>query len=189
MNMWKLILLVLLFSIRQNTSGQNTNFPNKIVSIYNNTYLSSYTNYFKSCTYIFIAPECPICLENIPSIKKINDLCKQTNQKLFLVFSGNTYTNRELQYFDKKYKIGATILYDSTYVLKKYFDAQVSPHSFIQTANKEIIYSGKINDKSLQLGKHKNKIQNEFVLNYLNSIAVNKPLKKSKNEAVGCIIE
>jgi len=130
--------------------------------------------------FIFLNIECPICQ------KYQGDFKKYTKYNTHYVFpnDSNKQKIREFLAYDS---IDANIIYDMALIYPKMLGATTTPQVVI-TQHKQIVYSGLIDDRFINLGSSRPPSIN-YIENTLNSLLKNERPKISSTEAVGCLIE
>jgi len=139
---------------------------------------------------IFVAldTECPLSKSYT---KKINELSKKYKKEVIFIcfFPGKHYTNVEVDNFKKKYNLKIESFIDKDLTVTKVFDANVVPEVFVLNKNYKIVYKGLIDNWVGELGKKKQYINKEYLIDAIEaSLNNNLPLIRS-TEAIGCIIE
>ncbi len=136
--------------------------------------------------YFFLNTECPICLKYQGSYKKITQKFADSFN-FYFVFpneKNEKKANAFCQYdsIDIKY-----IIMDYNLTVTKKAQATVTPQVVIMK-DKNILYSGKIDDQFMAIGSQKPASIN-YVENVLISLLKNEPIAIQKTEPIGCFIE
>ncbi len=141
-------------------------------------------------TFVFIAldPECPLSQSYT---KKINFIFKEYNDKvLFINFiPGNNYSVKEINVFVNTYNLTGEIFIDKNLSITEILDAQVVPECFVLNKNLELIYKGLIDDWVGEIGKTKQYINKDYLIDAIESSIDDNSLKINSTTAIGCIIE
>ena len=128
--------------------------------------------------YLFLSETCPICISLTPEIKKIEAefLNKDSNPE-------------KIGKFVRKYHLKSQAFIDNEQSLTNKYGASTTPEVFlVEKKTDRIIYSGKVNDEFIALGKRKRTNINHFLYD-----AIRKYLEGDKStvistKAVGCFI-
>ena len=141
-------------------------------------------------TKVFIAldPECPLSQSYT---KKINDLFKKYKEQVLFIgfFPGSYYSDQEINSFKEKYNLNIKSFIDKKLTLTKTFNADVVPEVFVLNNDYKIIYNGLIDNWVGEIGKKKQYINKEYLIDAIESSLNNElPLIRS-TKAIGCLIE
>lgn len=174
--MWTSLLLLstYLFNyIQLNDASNGALAPEKIATVY-----------------IFMSETCPICKSLTPEIKKIESKYKKQGVEIIMVFPNITIsTDTDIQKFREKFKITSKAIMDTNQELTKQFGATITPEVFvIENKTERIIYSGKVNDEFVALGKRKRTGINHYLETVLEDFINGTPNSISSTKAVGCFI-
>ena len=81
------------------------------------------------------------------------------------------------------------MFHDHLGLMCKRFNIQVYPQAVVYDClNREILYSGKIDDRAQKLGVVSKFAKNNYLLDVLNNVILKEPIKTTSNEAIGCFI-
>ena len=140
--------------------------------------------------YIFMSETCPICKSLTPEIKKIETKYKNQGVELIMVFPNTTISKEaDIQQFREKYKTSSKGVIDHKQQLTKQLGATITPEVFvIELKTDRIIYSGKVNDEFVGLGKRKRSKINHYLDNVLEDLIDGNTNKVASTKAVGCFI-
>ncbi|HQW70281.1 MAG: redoxin family protein [Saprospiraceae bacterium] len=140
--------------------------------------------------YLFLSETCPICISLTPEIKKIEAEFLNKGLVLHLVFPNVKDSNPEkIGKFVRKYHLKSQAFIDNEQSLTNKYGASTTPEVFlVEKKTDRIIYSGKVNDEFIALGKRKRTNINHFLYD-----AIRKYLEGDKStvistKAVGCFI-
>lgn len=165
-------------------------------TIYNTQLNTSFIRYYSATVVVFLAPECPICIDYTPTLNKLSVQLKhsflQPNKapmQLIGVFSGNLYSVQEYQQFAAQYHINFPLLNDANKDLQHALHATHTPHCLLLNNKGEIIYSGKIDNKNEALGAHKNNATIYYLQDNIYDYIHQLKLRHASNTPVGCLIE
>lgn len=133
---------------------------------------------------VFMNAECPIC-------KKYGGHWKsmlKDSLPLVFVFPGDQSKAqiRELMAYDSV--PDGQIISDTEFEITRFYDAKVTPQAII-LENGSVRYSGKIDNRFINLGTSKSKATVDYIRNALNSLNKNELVEEPSNKPVGCLIE
>ena len=142
----------------------------------------------ETTVYIFLSESCPICQSYTLTLKELYKKYSDKNVKFVGVFPNYYADSDEIQKFKNKYSIPFPLIIDKDAELTKHFSATITPEVFVENSEKQLLYSGRIDDSFFAIGKRRKVITTNELADALNAIANNEPIKVNKTQAVGCII-
>ncbi|MBC7411720.1 MAG: redoxin family protein [Bacteroidia bacterium] len=176
--------------LSQNSYAINTH------TIYNTPLNTIFIKHYSATVVVFLAPECPICIDYTPTLNKLSVQLKhsflQPNKapmQLIGVFSGNLYSALEYQQFAAQYRINFPLLNDANKALQHALHATHTPYCVLVNNKGEILYSGKIDNKNEALGAHKNTATIYYLQDNIYDYIHQLKLRHASNTPVGCLIE
>jgi len=137
--------------------------------------------------YFFVSEKCPICQYYT---KKINQVSADyPKHEVVLVFPNQLSSLETMEAFREKYKIAAKMQLDHDHKLVQKFGATVTPEVVVYNPNTSaVLYQGRIDDNYYRVGKRRNKVQSDDLVNALTSIANNTEISNATTTPVGCFI-
>ena len=143
----------------------------------------------KTTVYVFLSETCPICQSYTLTLKELYNKYKDQHIDFIGVFPNYYSTQKSIEEFRKNYSIPFGLTLDKNSVFTNHFKATITPEVFVETTDKKIIYSGRIDDSFYALGKRRTIITSTELADALSQIASKQPVKTPKTQAVGCIID
>ena len=183
--LFSIIVLLSSFSCYNKEKESNKNI---FIEIINQHKLNS--NQKKTSIKVFFAldPECPLSKNYTKKIKHIFE--KYNKEVLFACFfPGDYYSNEEVEFFMRKYNLNMKSFIDRDLKATKAFNANVVPEVFVLNQNYEIIYQGLIDNWIGKLGRTKQYINQEYLIDAIEASLKNKIPLINRTEAIGCLIE
>ena len=138
--------------------------------------------------YIFLSESCPICQSYTVTLKELYKKYHPKNINFIGVFPNYDSHPDSIKAFRKKYSIPFGLVADKKSALTSHFKAAITPEVFVENAEKQVLYSGRIDDAFYSLGKRRNVITSNDLEQALNAIVTGQEIKPNKTEAVGCLI-
>lgn len=136
--------------------------------------------------YFFLNTECPLCNR---LIGRFSFYQKQYPLvKFYYVFYDDHNTESRLSFLKSDSIIHSQIIIDSQLQIYNTLKPDVTPQVVV-AQNKNILYSGLLDDRFTELGVIQSKIVVDYLSNALNSLMKNEPIKDVQTKAVGCFIE
>ncbi len=140
--------------------------------------------------YIFMSETCPICKSLTPEIKNLEIKYQKQGIEIIMVFPNTTVSkDLEIQKFREKYKIKSKAIMDEHQKLTRHLGATITPEVFVvEYKTGRVIYSGKVNDEYVGLGKRKRSKINHYLDKVLEDIVDGNLSIVTSTKAVGCFI-
>ena len=140
--------------------------------------------------FIFMSPECPLSENYTKTLLSLSRNYIDQKVRFYLVFPGKFYPKGEIEVFLKRYRIPhEMVIYDPEYRFRDYFEATITPESFLTDIGGRILYRGGIDNWAITLGKQRQVITAHYLSDAIDSAIKNEKIKNPKTRAVGCIIE
>lgn len=142
----------------------------------------------KPSVFIFLSPECPLCINYI---RIISDLMKsyKGQVKFYAVFSGKYIKVKEVNTFAKKYSLMFPMIMDPDYKISRNTQARVTPECVLMDSSGVVKYKGAIDDRATAPGKFRNSANMNFLHDAIQSLLSGKSISIQETNAVGCFIE
>lgn len=136
---------------------------------------------------VFLATECPLSKNYSVVIQKIADEFAQELQ-VTAIIPGTTDSKKEVRAFAGKYKLSFPLLIDKKMISVHAVHATTTPEVVLLSPKGELIYQGAIDDWAVDLGKKRNKPDQEYLRNAILQAKSGLPVLVNYNEPVGCLI-
>lgn len=137
----------------------------------------------------FLAPNCPLSENYTLPIKNISNEYTANNIEFIGVVAGEYFTHDEITEYINEFNIEIPLLLDPKMELTNTLKAKITPEVFVLSPKGDVLYSGKIDNWYITLGRNRKKPTEFYLKDALNSILNHKPIAINKTEAVGCFIE
>lgn len=136
---------------------------------------------------VFLSTECPLSKNYSVVIQKISDEFKQ-DLLVTAIIPGSTDSKKEVEAFARKFKLNYPLLIDKKMNVVHAVKATTTPEVVLFSPNGELIYQGAIDDWAVELGKKRNKPEQEYLRNAILQAKSRLPVLVNYNEPVGCLI-
>ena len=136
---------------------------------------------------VFLATECPLSKNYSVVIQKIADEFTQEVQVTGII-PGSTDSKKAVRAFAGKYKLSFPLLIDKRMISVRALHATTTPEVVLLSSKGELIYQGAIDDWAVDLGKKRNKPEQEYLRNAILQAKSGLPVLVNYNEPVGCLI-
>lgn len=148
------------------------------------TFDSTATNVF-----VFLSPECPLCVSYAPVMNAISDSIKSCRMRLVGVFPGTTYSEQEINAYRAEYAVTFGCLTDKSLAFTRKLGATVTPEVFVTDSAGTLLYHGRIDDWMYEVGKKRLQPTRFDLRIALAEICSGKKVSVSETTPLGCFIE
>jgi thiol-disulfide isomerase/thioredoxin len=135
---------------------------------------------------VFLGVDCPISQKYINSLRNLKN--KYLNQ-ISIIGKVPNASNEEIELFKKEYKLNFPLRKDHKNKFVRLLGASVTPEVFILQEGKGLVYYGAIDNWFYELGKNRNVITENYLIDAIENLLVNIPVTQNHVPSVGCFIE
>lgn len=140
--------------------------------------------------FIFLAPECPLCISYAPTLRQLHQQFQGNGKIRFIgVFPGTRYTVTEQQQYLSENPLPFPCITDPDFAFTREVKARITPEVVVATAQGILLYQGRIDNWAYALGKKRQKITSHDLKEVLEKRASGQNFAFTKTIPVGCIIE
>lgn len=143
----------------------------------------------KYTVYFFLLDECKICREYGPELKRYSEEYQSENIEFIGVFPNFSSKKENIQKYKTEFNLEFELKTDYFKKLANKFGATVLPEVFIYDQTSDVVvYSGRIDDRYVTIGKRKRVIKNFDLEKALKHIFRDQEILIKRTEAIGCFI-
>jgi hypothetical protein len=135
----------------------------------------------------FYCHDCPISNSYAPEINRI--AAAYTNFSFFVVQTDPDLSLTAAKEHAQKFNLFPPVLLDPAHTLVTQVKATVTPEAIVIGKNSKILYRGRIDNLYAALGKKRSAATEHDLLHALDAITAGKPIKDTKTQAIGCLIQ
>lgn len=135
---------------------------------------------------IFFEPTCPICLEYLPELERLNSV--YGSQLPFQLVVKPSVSPLTLDQFLKEYRPTIKVTVDEDLRLQRALGASITPEAFLIKDN-IVCYGGRIDDRYVALGRRRAVITSHDLRLALENLNNGPQHKARHTQAVGCYLE
>jgi thiol-disulfide isomerase/thioredoxin len=139
--------------------------------------------------FVFMAPDCPLCINYSKDIRDIEQEFSNNSFKLYLVFPGKVYSDEEISEFIKLHQLNSTALLDKKYKLVHLLKPDVTPEVVLVNKAGIIKYKGAFDDWMYGPGLRKQVITETYFKDAITAVLNGEQPKPDYVRAYGCYIE
>lgn len=156
-----------------------------IVSCQNNSQKTTTGNL--TC-YFFISPDCPASINYIGVMEKYIDQYEGHNINFKIVYPEKSPAKQDIQKAYDNFKLKIPLIIDSTLELTRTLKATVTPQ-VVFSSEKNILYSGSIDDYYYALSKHRNYATKHYLRDAIEQTLKGENIVLTKTTPFGCRIK
>jgi thiol-disulfide isomerase/thioredoxin len=144
-------------------------------------------NHHKPSLLVLLSPECPMCVNYIPLLKKLRKEYGDEIQIAGLI-PGKTYDDSTVLNFSRNYEMNFPLYIDSNMQLCKYLKAEVTPESYLFDKKGKLVYHGAIDNWLTALGKKRTRADQHYLLDAIEQMMKGNPVALSYIKPQGCLL-
>jgi hypothetical protein len=136
---------------------------------------------------VVLGAECPISNKAVPELNRLSKLAADKKVEFYGILSDPTVTRSTARHFASEYNTQFPVLFDASGDLAAKLKPAVTPHAFVLAADGRILYSGRIDDSYVAVGKSRPDATTHDLQGAITSAAAGKTTDNTT--PVGCIFE
>lgn len=137
--------------------------------------------------YFFFISDCPASRNNLPKIQALfHEFSDHVN--FSGVVSDPYLDTAELSKTLKEFAISFSILLDTNLNIAREHRAKITPEVFLYNSKNELIYSGSVDNYYYDLGKHRKRISENYLLDAITNGLAGKDATTKRTNPLGCTI-
>lgn len=138
---------------------------------------------------VFLATKCPISNAHLPALNRMAERFGAEGMEFYGVISETTVSRSEAVAHRDEYGIDFPVLFDASGELLSRLQPTHTPQAFVLTPEGDVLYSGRIDDRYVEVGRKKLEAQQHDLKRAVEAVAAGEPVPVAKTEPVGCLIE
>lgn len=142
----------------------------------------------KAVVLLFVRTDCPVSNRYAPDIRKLHERYSSQGIDFHLIYSEPGLTAASMERHRREYGYTIPGLLDPNHQYVSRAGAQVTPEAAV-FAHGQLIYSGRIDDRYLDIGKAKGEAKRHDLEEILVAVVAGKSVKPRQTKAIGCAIE
>jgi peroxiredoxin len=137
---------------------------------------------------LFISADCPISNRYAPTINQIASEYGAKNAGFYGVQSDPDITAAEVRKHADDFGFHFPILLDPAQVLASRYGVSVTPTAVVVSASGEMLYRGRIDDRSVDLGKWRDVPGKQDLRDAISAVLAGRKVIAPFHEAIGCFL-
>lgn len=141
----------------------------------------------KAAVFVFVKTDCPISNRYAPEVKRLYSQFSRKGVLFWLVYPDSNLSLDAIRKHVKEYDYPCAALQDLQHRLVEVCKAQVTPEAAVFTADRQLIYHGRIDDRYVAFGKSRPAPARRDLQEVLTALLDGRPIPSSQ-PAIGCLI-
>lgn len=137
---------------------------------------------------IFMSTECPMCIQYAGTLRRLGDEFEGRGVAFTVVFPGADVDSLSVKHFMRKYNVPFRFVLDPDFQISSGFGAAITPEVFILDRNRQLFYSGSIDDWYFALGRKRPRPSVNYASDCLQAMLENRSAPYLRTKALGCFI-
>ena len=142
----------------------------------------------RGSVFVFLSTGCPISNENIPELNQLAARFRTDEISFLGVVPGSHVTADDVAEHQREFSIQFPVVHDPNGHLVRQYQATHTPQAIV-VASGRVIYSGRIDDRYVDLGKRRATVTNNDLEDVLVRLVGGQSDIAIRTETVGCLIE
>jgi hypothetical protein len=138
--------------------------------------------------FLFVRTDCPITNRYAPELQRIASEFAQRSVEFWLVYPDPAETVAAIKGQIAEYKLPGKPMRDPHHKLVARSQATVSPQAAVFDSGGHLMYSGRIDDRYVDLGKSRPAAQVHDLEAAITAVLSGKTVKLSRTRAIGCYL-
>lgn len=135
---------------------------------------------------IFLGQECAISRRYIPRLNELFEIATNHGLAFIGVFSDSWSTLEKAKSFQQEYQVNFPLIKDLDETIAKRLQPTAKPEAFVLTANGDIAYQGRIDDRFFALGRLRQVFSQHDLLNAITAVSNGELPMISNTRTIGC---
>lgn len=137
---------------------------------------------------LFLATDCPLSNGYVPELNRINEAYAPRGVMFYAVQGDATVAVEEVRRHVNEFAYTFPYLLDPEEALATFTGANTTPEAAVLSANGELLYVGRIDNRLEDFGKQRVRITEFDLRDTLDAILAGKPAPHARTKALGCSI-
>jgi peroxiredoxin len=139
--------------------------------------------------YIFLREDCVICQQYTSQLEQLHQVYGNKGIHFFGVFPNESSTSELVAEYAEKYGLTFPLEIDTDQALTRRLGATITPEVVVYDHRiGRILYSGRIDDRYVKVGKRRRHVQTSELEDALKAIRAGQPVAVREAPATGCLI-
>jgi peroxiredoxin len=136
----------------------------------------------------FVFTDCPISNGYVPEMNRIAKDYAERGVRTYAVIADLDKSTAEIQKHAKEFEYDFPVLIDPKQQLVRLAGATVSPEAAVLSAQGNLLYLGRIDDRAPDIATRRTQIKERDLRLALDAVIAGRPVARARTTAVGCAI-
>jgi peroxiredoxin len=137
---------------------------------------------------LFVSTECPISNRYAPTINRMVQDYSSKAVAFYIVQSDPDLTPAQAEKHAEEFALTMPVLMDPKQVLASKLQVLVTPTAIVMNPSGEVRYRGRVDDRTIDLGKYRDVPKREDLKIALDEILAGKPVSEATTKVIGCFL-
>lgn len=137
---------------------------------------------------VFLAPKCNICKYYTKNLRELSEEFEAKGFSFTGIFPNAHTSDEDIAAFRSEFKLNFHMQTDVEGLADE-LGAEVTPEVFVRDFAGDILYSGRIDNSYVRVGKRRRNTSSSDLKDALDAILAGEPIENPTTPAIGCIIE
>lgn len=144
----------------------------------------------KFSVYLTFLPDCPICKNYAVKLTEIYSKVSAQGGEMYLVYVKPRWRKKEAVRFQREFNLQQIpFLIDKKHTWVRRLNATIAPSCFLLDKAGNMVYAGAIDDRYVEIGKEKTKIEEDYLLKAISDFVAGRPIAVPQTKPHGCFIQ
>jgi hypothetical protein len=136
----------------------------------------------------FVSTSCPTSNRYAPTVNAIYDEFSKEGVAFYRVYSDPHVSNERIKKHTEDYGYAMPAVRDTRHELAKMTGARITPQVAVITADRRLVYTGRIDNWYIALGKSRTRPTEHNLRDVLDAVIEGNSIPQASGRAVGCYI-
>ena len=138
--------------------------------------------------FLFVRSDCPISNRYAPELQEIHERYAGRGVAFWLVYPDPDETIETIERHVEEYRHPGRAVRDPGHDLVRLVQATVTPEAAVFSADGELVYRGRIDDRFVAFGKTRAAPTSHDLIDALEATLAGEPIRTPRTRAIGCFI-
>jgi len=138
--------------------------------------------------FIFVSNDCPIANRYAPDLRRLHQVYTPRGVAVWLVHADPEETLASVRQHDREYNLNLPVALDPDHSLAKLCHAEVTPSAAVFTADGQLVYRGRIDDRFVELGRERPEPSRRDLQEAIEAVLAKRPVPVPVTKAIGCYL-
>lgn len=137
---------------------------------------------------LFISIDCPISNSYAPEFQRLKSTYTEKGVRFYAVQPDPGRAVQDVRKYAADFHYTFPMLLDAKQALTRATGATTMPQAVLLSAQGEVLYAGRVDDRYIAIGKSRYKVSTHDLRDAIEAALAGKPVVRARTEPVGCVI-